>query len=70
MDPTKLTESETATVAGISASLTASVEEYVRQHPELKDIVQEFIKSVLEAKPKDLQAFAKQHFNAKATSTQ
>jgi TPR repeat protein len=53
---------ETAAIASVASSLTGQVTEYIVDHPELKEIVEDFVRAVLEAKPADLLSFAQGHF--------
>lgn len=42
----------------------AELRTYVREHPEIRKILQDFVANVLADKPEDLVAFAKEYFSS------
>ena len=42
----------------------AELRTYVREHPEIRTILQDFVANVLADKPDDLVAFAKEYFSS------
>jgi len=58
----KLTESELQNTVFEKKALSFSNEKYLRDHPELDEMIHDFLVGVLEAKPHDLVDFAVQYF--------
>lgn len=63
-DPAHLTFEQISSLNARKDTLKEKHVKYIEAHPELKDILNDFLSRVLLDKPSDVRAFAKEHFSA------
>lgn len=68
-DPARLSSAESKALSQMREGVALDTGDFIQRHPELQQIVTDFTKAVLEAKPQNVLEFAKDYFHSTPSSS-